>query len=160
MNVKLPNTAYKVFSNIPFSMSSDIVRRLTSQQSPPKSIYLIVQRQFAQKLVPSSQRFTSQLGAEIAPWWQVRVRRPLRRSDFTPPPAVDTVLLEIKPRSNMLIDANQRMDYARFVEKCYTRQKIFAKLPRQQAGIDSERKPSEVTPEQWATLYKLTKGKY
>ena len=82
----LPGEPYKVFANIPFHLSSSIVRKLTSTDEAhmPRSVYLIVQKQFAQKLVPSSRHFTSQLGAQIAPWWQARIRRPLRRADFTP----------------------------------------------------------------------------
>lgn len=155
--VELPSNGYKVFSNIPFSLSATIVRRLTSQSSAPKAIYLIVQKQFAQKIVASDRHFTSQLGAEIAPWWQARIRKPLRKTDFTPPPAVDTVLLELKPREQSLLSHSEQAEYVRFVETCYTRQNVFVRLPREQAGIGSERKPSEVTPEQWVKLYNLTR---
>lgn len=152
---KLPSGDYKVFSNIPFAMSANIVRRLTTDPVPPKTIYLIVQKQFAQKIVASDRHFTSQLGAEISPWWQARIRRPLRKTDFTPPPAVDTVLLELKPREDELLPVSEQADFAKFVETCYTRQNVFATLPREQAGIPAERKPSEVTPEQWVSLYRL-----
>lgn len=157
LDVKLPTTDYKVFSNIPFSISADVVRRLTDEELAPKSIYLIVQKQFAQKLIASDRNFTSQLGAEIAPWWQARIRRPLRRTDFTPPPAVDTVLLELKPRQESLLDARERPDYRAFIASCFGRQKVFSAMPREQAGIASERKPSEVSPEQWVRLYNLTR---
>lgn len=154
--VALPTEGYKVFSNIPFNLSADTVRRLTTEKVAPKSIYLIVQKQFAQKVVMSDRHFTSQLGAEISPWWQTRVRKPLRKTDFTPPPAVDTVLLEIKPRLEALLPEADKDSYRRFITACYTRQNIFAELPREQAGISAERKPSELTSEQWVKLYRLT----
>ena len=95
---ELPNDPYKVFSNIPFHLSSKIVRKLTTSDRPPKAIYLIVQKQFAQKMLTGGGHFHGALGMAIAPWWVARIRRPLRKSDFTPPPAVDTVLLELKPK--------------------------------------------------------------
>lgn len=156
MTADLPVDDYKVFSNIPFSYSSDIVRRLTGHANPPKSIYLIVQKQFANKLVSSNRQFTSQLGAELMPWWQVRIRKPLRRNDFTPPPAVDTVLLEIKPLPHSLLPEEDRVAYRQFVASCFGRQKVFASLPRAAAGINTERKPSELTVAQWVELYRLT----
>lgn len=157
LQINLPTDGYKVFSNIPFHISAQIIRRLTTSDNPPKSIYLIVQKQFALKLVPSDRHFTSQLGSEIAPWWQARIRRPLRKTDFTPPPAVESVLLELKPRQDYLLEKADQKAYGAFVEQCYSRQDIFASRPRAKAGIDSEKKPSELTPEQWAKLYTLTK---
>ena len=151
----LPGEPYKVFANIPFHLSSSIVRKLTSTDEAhmPRSIYLIVQKQFAQKLVPSSRHFTSQLGAQIAPWWQARIRRPLRRANFTPPPAVGAVLLELKPQTEPLLPFLECKKYQRFVAECYASQKVFAAAPRAQCGINPERKPSELTPEEWVRLY-------
>lgn len=154
---KLPDEPYKVFANIPFHLSSDIVRKLTSDDlHTPQAIYLIVQKQFAQKLVPSDRHFTSQLGTQLAPWWQTRIRRPLRRTDFTPPPAVDTVLLELKPQSEPLLSTLERDEYQSFVAKCYASQKVFAAVPCAKASINPERKPSELTPEEWVRLYSMS----
>lgn len=155
---KLPDEPYKVFANIPFHLSADIVRKLTNNDEThtPQAIYLIVQKQFAQKIVPSDWHFTSKLGTQLAPWWQTRIRRPLRRTDFTPPPAVDTVLLELKPRPEPLLPTLERDEYQSFVAKCYASQKVFATIPRAEAGINPERKPSELTPEEWVRLYSMS----
>ncbi len=154
---KLPDEPYKVFANIPFHLSADIVRKLTNNEMhAPRSIYLIVQKQFAQKIAPSDRHFTSQLGAQLAPWWQTRIRRPLRRTDFTPPPAVDTVLLELKPRPEPLLPTLERDEYQSFVAKCYASQKTFAAVPRAKADINPERKPSELTPKEWVRLYSMS----
>ena len=158
LQAKLPDEPYKVFANIPFRLSADIVRKLTNNDEThtPQAIYLIVQKQFAQKLVPSDRHFTSQLGTQLAPWWQTRIRRPLRRTDFTPPPAVDTVLLELKPQSEPLLSTLERDEYQSFVAKCYASQKAFATIPRAKASINPERKPSELTPEEWVRLYSMS----
>ena len=153
--LRLPSTPYKVFANIPFRLSAVIVRQLTTATHPPQAIYLIVQRQFAEKIVPSDQHFTAALGTQIAPWWNARIRYRLRRTDFTPPPAVDTVLLELLPRANPLVPLAERTAYQRFVAQQYASPVLFAKLPRATYGIDPERKPSELTPEDWARLYSV-----
>lgn len=153
LRASLPSEPYKVFSNIPFHLSAEIVRKLTNSERPPNAIFLILQKQFAQKLVPSDRHFTSQLGSQIAPWWCARIRRPLRKTDFTPPPAVDTVLLELKPRQEPLLDLAERENYQSFVAKNYARQAEFAKLPRAAWGVNPERKPSELSPEDWVKLY-------
>lgn len=151
--VELPDVPYKVFANIPFSLSSQIVRRLTEATHPPKAIYLIVQRQFARKLT-MGEHFTSQLGAQMAPLYTARVRRPLRRTDFTPPPAVDTALLELKLRPEPLLPAAELPAYRDFVARCFAEQKFYARQPREKAGLSSERKPSELDAEQWVRLFR------
>lgn len=145
-----PNEPYKIFANIPFSLSADVVRTFTREDAPPKAMYLIVQKQFGRKLVPGDDHFTSQLGAEIAPWFVTRIRKPLRKSDFTPPPNVDTVLLEIKPRETPLLGTDQRGNYQDLVAQSFQRQKFFASLKK---PFSPELRPSELTPEQWVHLY-------
>ncbi|MGK2896099.1 MAG: ribosomal RNA small subunit methyltransferase A [Candidatus Saccharimonadales bacterium] len=144
-----PSESYKIFANIPFHISSDVVRKFTSATRPPKAIYLIVQKQFARKLVPGDNHFTSELGAEISPYFTARVRKPLRRTDFTPPPAVDTVLLEIKPREKLLMPLDQAIDYRELVARCFSDQVYFTKLKK---PFSPELRPSQLTPEQWVML--------
>ena len=146
--VELPKQPYKVFANIPFRLSSQMVRRLTTDGYPPKAVYLIVQRQFAQKLITSGDHFHGALGMMIAPWWQARIRRPLRKTDFTPPPAVDTVLLEITPRLEALLPSEQQASYMQFVEKCFAEPRYYTRV-----GGSKEFKPSRLTIEEWVVLY-------
>jgi 23S rRNA (adenine-N6)-dimethyltransferase len=156
LDYPLPPGGYKVFANIPFHLSSPIVKRLTEAANPPKSIYLIVQKQFANKLLANDRHFTSQLGAIVAPWWKVRIRKPLRKTDFTPPPAVDTVLLEIKRRTEPLVPAAHAARYHAFIKQSFEAPGAFHKLPLTKAKISPELTPSMLTGEQWANLYQLT----
>ena len=144
----LPTIPYKVFANIPFSHSSAIVRRLTEAEAAPRAIYLIVQKQFARKLLVESDHFHGALGMSIAPWWQVRIRRPLRRTDFTPPPAVDTVLLEIKLREDALLPREQRAAFGSFVSRCYADPQFYTSC-RAPEG----KKPSQLRLPDWINLF-------
>ena len=150
----LPLEKYKVFANIPFHLSSPIVQKLTTAEHPPRAIYLIVQRQFAKKLIIDHDNFTSQLGASLAPWWTSRIRRPLKKTDFYPRPNVETCLLELKLRDQPLLEIKQRAEYLVFVEKCFTSQKFFIGLNRELAGVSAEKKPSELTTDEWLRLFK------
>lgn len=146
---ELPEGAYKVFANIPFSLSSPIVHKLCEAENAPKSIYLIVQKQFAQKLIVDGDHFHGALGMMIAPWWTTRIRRPLRRTDFTPPPAVDTVLLEIRHREEALLPREVMRDYVKFVERCFAEPRFYAKTSAPLA-----RKPSQLTVSQWIGIFR------
>lgn len=96
LSIDLPAEPYKVFANPPFHLSSAIVHRLIETNNPPESFYLILQKQFALKLLNTDRHYTSQLGQELIKTYQTKIRYPLRPTDFTPPPAVPTVLFEAK----------------------------------------------------------------
>lgn len=155
LQYQLPKTDYKVFSNIPFHLSSPIVRVLTDAPVPPKAIYLIVQKQFANKLLADNRHFTSQLGAQLAPWWSVRIRRPLKKTDFWPHPAVDTVLLELEPRTEPLLPMAEAARFKAFINIMFENPIIYKKQPLAKVGINPELSPSQLTGEQWVDLYLL-----
>lgn len=96
MDFELPEGPYKVFSNPPFHLSSAIVHKLIEAENPPEAFYLILQKQFALKLLNTERHYTSQLGLKLIQEYQTKIRLPLRPTDFTPPPAVPTVLFEAK----------------------------------------------------------------
>lgn len=96
MEYELPDTPYKIFANPPFHLSSAILHKLLEAPNPPEAIYLILQKQFALKLLNNGRHYTSQLGMALTREYQTRIRLPLKPNDFTPPPAVPTVLFEAK----------------------------------------------------------------
>lgn len=150
----LPAGAYKVFANIPFHLSSPILRRLTEAHNPPQAIYLVVQKQFANKLLPDSERFTGQLGMMVGPLFAVRIRKRLNRTDFWPHPNVDTVLVELIRRDEPLILQGDMPAYRQFIEKCFSDPRQFAKAPRKAIGLPDDIKPSQMKLAQWVELFK------
>lgn len=100
MQYELPEGEYKIFANPPFHLSSAILHKLDEAQNPPKAIYLILQKQFALKLLNTDRHYTSQLGRQLFVHYEPRIRLPLKPEYFTPPPAVPTVLLELKRRQD------------------------------------------------------------
>lgn len=153
LTMPLPQESYKIFANIPFHLSSPIIRRITETSVPPAATYLIVQKQFANKLLSDSDQFTGQLGMLIGPWFTVRIRKRLQRTDFWPHPNVDTVLLEIIPRSEALIDPHQRTLYHQFTVECFSDPKKFARMPLRSLRLPPNIKPSQMKLTQWVALF-------
>lgn len=154
-----PREPYTIFANIPFNLSSVVVRHFGENERPPRLIYLIAQKQFARKLVPGADHFTSQLGAQIGARYTVKIRKPLRRTDFTPPPGVDTVLLELVLRETPLVPERDLATYREFVARCFAEQKFYTQQPRDKAGLSPELRPSQLTLEQWVTLFAVRRAR-
>ena len=102
MEYELPEGEYKIFANPPFHLSSAILHKLDEAKNPPKAIYLILQKQLALKLLNTDRHYTSQLGKQLFVHYEPRIRLPLKPEYFTPPPAVPTVLFELKRRQEEL----------------------------------------------------------
>ncbi len=153
MRTLLPKTPYKVFANIPFHISSAIVQRLVFDGGGLTGGWLIVQKQFAQKLLIDRSMFTSQLGAMIAPFVQVSIKRPLRRTDYWPHPNVDTVLMQLIPRPESLVPAERVDEYRQFIRRCYDDVTFFRKLPLRTIGAQSDARPSQLSLSQWLLLF-------
>ena len=148
-----PHESYKILANPPFSIIAPLVRHFTALKNSPKALFLIVQKQFAYKTVVSDQHFTSQLGIQLAPYYIARIRKPLKRTDYTPPPAVDTVLLELKKRDEPLLPLAQMQAFWAFVERCFADPRELTKALAWIPVIPERRKPSELSVEVWVDLY-------
>jgi len=108
-----PKDKYKIFSNPPFRYTSEIFYKLLNLENVdgkiiekgtpenlPKSIFFIMQKNLALKLIPTDRHYTSQLGRILQKYYDVKIRLPLKKTDFTPPPAVDTVLISLVLRQD------------------------------------------------------------
>ena len=77
-------------------LSSAIIHKIIEDKNSPEAFYLILQKQFALKLLNTDRHYTSQLGLKLIQKYNTKIRLPLKPTDFTPPPAVPTVLFEAK----------------------------------------------------------------
>ena len=148
---KLPKN-YKVCANIPFHLSSPIIQKLTNAQNSPKSIYLILQKQFALKLIVSDKNFTSALGVKIFPFFESKIKKPLQKSDFTPPPAVETVFFEMKRRETPLISKEEQPIFNDFIEKMFAVPEFYKKNCQPKFKT---KKPSELKGEEWLEIWRF-----
>ena len=164
----LPEGPYKVFGSIPYSRTAEIVRRLVDAPGPPEDAYLIVQREAAEWFagVPYAPETLSSL--LLKPWWQVEIVRRLRRTDFDPPPSVESVVLWLGRRSRPLVSDSQGDAYRRFVSDSFGRRgntvrrclgNVFTGRQIERLAIDLRFRwsdpPSSLTFDQWLGLFRF-----
>lgn len=117
----LPNEAYKVFSNIPFNRTADVIRKLLNNSNPPEDTYLIVQKEAAYKFIGSPVSKESLFSITIKPWFEPSIEHNFLRLDFDPRPNIDIVLLRIKKLQTPLISDDQSNQYKDFVSYAFNR---------------------------------------
>ena len=120
LTLPLPRGPYKVFANIPFNITGDIMRKLLQSNNPPDECYLLMQTEAAAKFLPNDRR-NSLAALLYYPWWELRVTHHFQRADFSPPPRVDTVLLQIMRRGAPLLNARQQALYQDYLADRFSR---------------------------------------
>lgn len=103
LEFELPSQPYVVFGNVPYARTSDIVRKLTEAQDPPSDAWLVTQQEAAYRFIGAPYRHETLWSLRLKPFWQLEVIDRLRRTDFDPPPAVDSVMLWLARRSRPLL---------------------------------------------------------
>lgn len=117
LKCRLPGTAYKVFANIPFSITTDIVRKLTNEEPLPEAMWLIMEKGAAKRFCGLPKDNLSSL--LIKPFFDTKIVYHFRREDFHPAPRVDTVLLEFKAKQNSDVSGAERQAYAEFLSHSF-----------------------------------------
>lgn len=123
LTAPLPQATYKVFSNIPFNITADIIRKLTHTRVPPVDSYLVIQKEAALKFLGFPTGQETQASLSLRPWFDLQVRYHFRSTDFSPIPHVAIVLLQLRKREQPLIDENNAQLYKDFIAYAFSRWK-------------------------------------
>lgn len=127
LDFKLPIFQYKVFANIPFSTTADIVRKLIEDTLFQEG-YLVVQKEAARKFIGMPyDRKNQMISVLIKPWFDVSVFYEFKIDDFYPKPSVDILMIRISKLNRPIIPISQKAVYRDFILYTYNRQRI-AKL--------------------------------
>lgn len=167
LDYPLPNYPYKVFSNIPFNITSAVIKKLTEAQNPPADTYLILQKEAALKFLgkPYDSK-NSQLATLLKPWFDMTIVHNFGKNDFFPKPMVDIVLIRIEKRSNPLVSADYKRLFEDFIVYTYNqfqpnvieglskvlRRETMLRLVKQ-IGFNANSKPSELEFKDWQSLF-------
>lgn len=92
MKYRLPNKGdYKVFANIPYSLTTKIVKKLTEDAHPPSEMWLVMEKGAAKRFMgmPAETKYSLLLKRR----WKLEIIYYFSREDFHPKPSVDSVLL-------------------------------------------------------------------
>ena len=117
----MPNYPYKVFSNLPFHITADIIYKLTYYAPPPEEAYLIVQKEAGEKF--SGLPLEAQSSLLLKPWFDFAILYTFRKTDFIPRPEVEVILLKMTKRSLPLVSAEEDLLYERFIKYSFGRNK-------------------------------------
>lgn len=167
LSYRLPDKEYKVFSNIPFSLTLEITKKLFEEDNRPTIAYLFMQKEAAEKFV-GHPLFRESLSSLIyKPLYTSKIIYNFRPEDFEPVPSKDVCLIEFKLKPRADIDPKNYVLYRDFVSFALNRWKpnvksalrgtfsnLQLKILASNLKFDLESKPTEVSYENWIALFK------
>jgi 16S rRNA (adenine1518-N6/adenine1519-N6)-dimethyltransferase len=171
-NNLLVNSNYKVVANLPFYITSPVIRKLLEIENKPKEIILIVQKEVAQRICASPPK-TNLLAISVQFYAQPKIVSYVSKKSFFPIPKVDSAIIHLRPKKqNLKIDKNKFFKIVKagfrhprkqlinnllkeleFPNKKLNREKIISLLAKQK--ILATQRPETLSLKNWIELTKV-----
>jgi 16S rRNA (adenine1518-N6/adenine1519-N6)-dimethyltransferase len=164
---------YKVVANIPYYLTSKLVRVLSESPNPPLVAALLVQKEVAERLAAKPGQL-SILGVTSQFYFEVSLDREVKAELFTPPPKVDSQIVVLKRRPQLLFPDVDTKEFFRIVKAGFgeKRKTLLNSLSGglhmdkdsvrswlKAADIDPQLRAQNLSLEAWHKLY-LTKHEH
>ncbi len=161
--------AYKALGNLPYYITSAILRHLLESPTPPRLLVLTVQREVAERITAAPGAM-SLLAVSVQFYGTPQIVARLKAGSFYPPPEVESAIVRIEPRTGgPLLPSHEAERFFRIVRAGFgqprkqLRNSLAAALPLEAqkvvdwltaAGIDPRRRPESLALEEWLALYR------
>lgn len=107
---------YKIFSNIPFNITTKIIKKITGAPNPPTDSWLIMEKGAAKRFCGKPYETTASL--QLKRYFDVNIMYYLRREDFHPMPSVDIVVVHLRRKKKPDVPKNQYSQLGRTIRGC------------------------------------------
>ncbi len=159
---------YKVIANIPYYLTSHLIRILSESNNPPSRCVLLVQKEVAER-VAAKPGDMSLLSVTAQFFWEVSLGQVVPKKLFTPPPKIDSQILILQRRTEPLFPSVEPKQFFRLVKAGFAarRKTLLNSLSvglgvgkaetaelLAAAGIDPQTRPQELSLENWQEIYK------
>ncbi len=165
LNEKLPQENFKVFSNIPFSLTSEILNKITDSESQLTEAYLFLQKESAERYMGISKN--TQIASIISSLYDLDVIETFDRQDFKPVPSVDIVLFRILKKKKVEEDFELYRDFVAYIfnqmnsNVLDTLKKLFTsnqlKYIKEYLRKNNYKKPSEISSKYYLEIFQFFK---
>jgi 16S rRNA (adenine1518-N6/adenine1519-N6)-dimethyltransferase len=121
---------YKVIANIPYQITSDLLRTLLELENKPESITLMVQKEVAERICAKPGEMNL-LAASVQYYGEPKVIDVVSKGCFWPSPKVDSAILHIRLKDSK-IERFKDYDFFKFVKAGFShkRKQLWSNLSR------------------------------
>lgn len=161
LDVPLPAEPYKMVANIPYHITSPLLRHAFLEGArPPMSLTLLIQREVAEKICDDHDR--GLLTIIVGLFGEPRIVTTVPPQAFLPPPKVDSAVLHIDCFPEPKADADTLESVFMLTKHAFSQKRKMLRntipsLPGgeewlERAGIDPQRRPQTLSVDEWIAL--------
>lgn len=158
---------YKVVANIPYYLTANLLRTLSTSNNPPSMMVLLVQKEVAERLAARPGQM-SLLTVSAQFYYEVKLGRIVPAEMFSPPPKVDSQIVVLHRRKRPSFENMDESRFFRLVKAGFSerRKKLRSSLSGglsiekdrvdellRLSGINPASRAQELSLEQWGKLY-------
>ena len=96
---KIQNTRYKVVANLPYYITSPVIKKFLEAENPPSEMILMVQKEVAQRICARPPRMNL-LAVSVQFYAEPKIVSYVSKNSFWPSPKVDSAIIQITPLIN------------------------------------------------------------
>lgn len=159
---------YKVVANIPYYLTSNLIRVLSETSNPPVLAALLMQQEVAERAVATPGHM-SLLSVTSQFYWQIELGEKVPAELFTPPPKVDSQILILQRRPEPLFPGVDEKIFFRLVKAGFSQrrktllnslsaglglERAQTELMLGEAGIDQDLRAQTLSLDNWHMIYR------
>ncbi|MFH1002657.1 MAG: 16S rRNA (adenine(1518)-N(6)/adenine(1519)-N(6))-dimethyltransferase RsmA [Chloroflexota bacterium] len=160
---------YKVVANLPYYITSAVLRHFLEASLRPRTMVVMVQREVGEVIAAAPGKM-SLLSVSVQLYGRPEIIGPVPAASFYPPPEVDSVLLRVDLYPQPAVAVSDVAGFFKVVRAGFRapRKQLANSLaqgvgrPRtevsawlEQAGIEPRRRPQTLSLEEWARLWRV-----
>lgn len=165
-NAPRPTGGYKLVANLPYQVATPLIIELLHCPLRFERLVCTVQREVGERLAADSD--TPAYGPASVVAQTLATTRPiaiLPPAVFWPPPQVESLMVDIRPRGSPAVPQSEVPAFSRFLHEAFAKRRkmlrrVFVAWPPEdalcafgRAGVSPESRPAELSPAQWQALF-------
>lgn len=169
---EMPHRGYKVVGNLPYYITSAVLRHFLEEAPRPELIVVTVQREVAERIIAAPGEM-SLLAVSIQLYGRPRIMARIPAGAFYPVPKVDSSVVRIDVGEQLAVELGEGIDEARFFrvvragfsqKRKMLRNSLSAGLglapaaaaeSLEEAGVDPKRRAETLSLEEWARVTQM-----
>lgn len=160
---------YSVVANIPYYLTSNLLRTLSECSNTPATIALLIQKEVAERIAARPGDM-SLLSVSVQLYYQATLAEVVPAALFSPPPKVDSQIIQLVRRTEPLFVDLDTKKYFRIVKAGFSqrRKKLRSSLSAglhiskdevsellTRARIDPNARPQQLSLQDWHAIYQI-----
>jgi 16S rRNA (adenine1518-N6/adenine1519-N6)-dimethyltransferase len=153
-NNQFPMTNYKIVANIPYYLTSPLIRKFLETESRPEFMVLMIQKEVAQRICASPPKM-SLLAVSVQFYADPEIISYVSKNSFYPVPKVDSAIIKIIPKTIPDIDTEKFFKLVKtgFASKRKMLKNNLPKIDLEKLDLNPKVRAENLSTDDWIKIF-------